>query len=103
MRRTLVKRRAEGKITLTTHHSSKGRQFGAVIIPELVEQVFPSVPWVAEKLRQERRLFYVAFTRAKRTVILVYGKSYRKRNGAVAEAGVSRFVREIHLRLKEPA
>ena len=93
--------RAEGKITLTTHHSSKGRQFGAVIIPELVEQVFPAAPWVPEKLKQERRLFYVAFTRAKRTVILVYGKSYRKRNGAVVESGVSRFVREIHVRLKE--
>jgi DNA helicase II / ATP-dependent DNA helicase PcrA len=93
--------RAEGKITLTTHHSSKGRQFGAVVIPELVEQVFPAAAWVPEKLRQERRLFYVAFTRAKRTVILVYGNSYRKRNGAVVESGVSRFVREIHLRLKE--
>jgi DNA helicase-2/ATP-dependent DNA helicase PcrA len=93
--------RAEGKITLTTHHSSKGRQFGAVIIPELVEQVFPAAPWVPEKLRQERRLFYVAFTRARRTVVLVYGKSYRKRNGAVVESGASRFVREIHERLKE--
>lgn len=95
--------RASGKITLTTHHSSKGRQFGAVIIPELVEQVFPAAPWVAENLRQERRLFYVAFTRAKRTVVLVYGKSYRKRNGTVVESGVSCFVREIHMRLKESA
>lgn len=95
--------RAEGKLTLTTHHSSKGRQFEAVIIPELVEQVFPAAPWVPERLRQERRLFYVAFTRAKKTVILVFGQSYRKRNGEVVESGVSRFVQEIQRRLEESA
>ena len=93
--------RSEGKLTLTTHHSSKGRQFEAVIIPELVEQVFPAASWVPERLKQERRLFYVAFTRAKKTVVLVYGKSYRKRNGQVVESGVSMFVKEIHNRLKK--
>jgi ATP-dependent exoDNAse (exonuclease V) beta subunit len=35
-------------------------------------------PWVAERLSQERRLFYGAFTRAKRLVILISGDSYRK-------------------------
>lgn len=95
--------RAQGKITLTTHHSRKGRQFGAVIIPELVEEVFPAAPWAIEALRRERRLFYVAFTRAQKMVILVFGKSYRKRNGTVKETGVSRFVREIYTKLKAVA
>lgn len=94
--------RSEGKLTLTTHHSSKGRQFEAVIIPELVEQVFPAAAWLPERLKQERRLFYVAFTRAKKTVVLVYGKSYRKRSGQVVESGVSMFVKEIYNRLKMP-
>ena len=83
-----------GKVTVTTHHSSKGRQFGAVIIPELVQQIFPAVPWIEKRLKQERRLFYVAFTRAKRLVSLVYGNQYRKRNGAMRATEVSQFVRE---------
>ena len=40
--------RVQGKITFTTHHSSKESHFGAVIIRELVEEVFPAAPWVAE-------------------------------------------------------
>src|SRR6266852_4255776 len=52
--------RKQGKLVVTTHHSSKGRQFEAVVIPELVQEVFPAAPWVERQLKQERRLFYVA-------------------------------------------
>lgn len=93
--------RVEGKITLTTHHSSKGRQFTAVLIPELVQEVFPAAPWIEKKLKEERRLFYVAFTRAKKLVALVYGDTYTKRNGTAKQSGVSQFVREVHKRLQE--
>lgn len=90
----------KGKVVLATHHSSKGRQFNAVIIPELVEQVFPAAPWIGEKLRQERRLFYVAFTRAKKVVLLVSGELYRKANKQIVRTGESRFVDEIGVRLQ---
>lgn len=89
-----------GKITLTTHHSSKGRQFGAVVIPELVQEVFPAAPWIEKRLKQERRLFYVAFTRAKKIVSLVYGNQYRKRDGSIKRTDASQFVREVHKRLQ---
>jgi superfamily I DNA/RNA helicase len=89
-----------GKIMLTTHHSSKGRQFDAVVIPELVQEVFPAAPWVEKRLKQERRLFYVAFTRAKKIVSLVYGSQYRKRDGSMKRTDVSQFVREVHKRLQ---
>jgi len=85
---------------LATDHSSKGRQFDAVVIPELVEQVFPAAPWIVERLRQERRLFYVAFTRAKKLVLLVSGESYRKANKQIVKTGESRFVAEIKQRLE---
>ena len=89
-----------GKVVLATDHSSKGRQFDAVVIPELVEQVFPAAPWIVERLRQERRLFYVAFTRAKKLVLLVSGESYRKANKQIVKTGESRFVAEIKQRLE---
>ncbi len=86
---------------VTTHHSSKGRQFAAVVIPELVQEVFPAAPWVEKNLKQERRLFYVAFTRAKRLVALVYGDKYRKRNNTVKQSGASQFVQEVYQRTQE--
>jgi len=91
--------RKQGKLVVTTHHSSKGRQFEAVVIPELVQEVFPAAPWVERQLKQERRLFYVAFTRAKKVVALVHGDQYRKRNNSVKQSGVSQFVLEVHKRL----
>jgi DNA helicase-2/ATP-dependent DNA helicase PcrA len=90
-----------GKLIITTHHSSKGRQFPAVIIPELIQEVFPAAPWDAKALRRERRLFYVAFTRAQKIVVLVYGNTYRKRNGQLKTAGWSQFAVEISKRLKD--
>ena len=91
--------RKQGKLVVTTRHSSKGRQFEAVVIPELVQEVFPAAPWVERQLKQERRLFYVAFTRAKKLVALVYGDQYRKRNNSVKQSGVSQFVIEVNKRL----
>jgi len=96
-----IEGRKQGKLVVTTHHSSKGRQFVAVVIPELVQEVFPAVPWVEKNLKQERRLFYVAFTRAKRLVALVYGAKYQKRNNTVKQSGASQFVEEVYKRLAD--
>lgn len=94
-----VEGRKQGKLVVTTHHSSKGRQFAAVVIPELVQEVFPAAPWVEKNLKQERRLFYVAFTRAKKLVALVSADKYRKRNNTVKQSGASQFVQEVYQRL----
>jgi len=94
-----IEGRKQEKLVVTTHHSSKGRQFAAVVIPELVQEVFPAAPWVEKNLKQERRLFYVAFTRAKKLVALVYADKYRKRNNTVKQSGASQFVQEVYQRL----
>ena len=39
-----IEGRKQGKLVVTTHHSSKGRQCAAVVIPELVQEVFPAAP-----------------------------------------------------------
>ncbi|MFI7438699.1 ATP-dependent helicase [Nonomuraea indica] len=70
----------QGKIALTTYHSSKGRQWPYVILPALQEGVVPDWPLDygrpyppgRAKVSEERRLFYVALTRAQRTAVLVY-------------------------------
>ena len=69
------------------------------MIPELVQEVFPAAPWVERQLKQERRLFYVAFTRAKKLAALVYSDQYRKRNNSVKQSGASQFVIEVNKRL----
>jgi superfamily I DNA/RNA helicase len=73
----------------------------AVVIPELVQEVFPAAPWIERNLKQERRLFYVAFTRAKKVVALVYSDNYRKRNDTVKQSGVSQFVQEVYKRISK--
>ena len=102
--------RVKGRIVLTTLHSSKGRQFDAVILPGLVEGILPRRPWnrktrtndepAGPVLAEDRRLFYVGFTRARKLVFLAYGKSYLNDYGYPVALGVSRFVKEIHNRLR---
>lgn len=75
-----------GKVVVTTLHSSKGRQFDAVVLPGLVEGLVPSRRWnrrdrnypepTPASLSEDRRLFYVGFTRARKLVALVSAASY---------------------------
>jgi DNA helicase-2/ATP-dependent DNA helicase PcrA len=59
-----------GKVLFTTMHSSKGREFDYVILPGVQDHI---MPWFgAENLLSSRRLFYVACTRAKKAVYVVY-------------------------------
>lgn len=102
--------RVKDKIVLTTLHSSKGRQFGAVVIPGCAEGILPPWPWnrrfrrwdppTPYALSESRRLFYVGVTRAKRAVHLVHAEQFEGRFGLV-RLGASRFVEEINARLKE--
>ena len=86
----------ENFVTLMTIHSSKGLEFPVVFISGCEEDIFPlNKKFDSDsQIEEERRLFYVAVTRAERKVILSYARS-RYRFGEVAYQDVSRFVSEI--------
>ncbi|MDR2413452.1 MAG: UvrD-helicase domain-containing protein [Odoribacteraceae bacterium] len=84
------------KVTLMTVHSAKGLEFPTVCVVGLEEALFPSVQSVysAENLEEERRLFYVALTRAEKRLILSHALT-RYRNGEITSPRPSRFIGEI--------
>lgn len=86
----------EHKITLMTIHSAKGLEFPTVFVVGLEENLFPS-QMACESMREmeeERRLFYVAITRAERHCFLSYAKS-RYRYGKMEFGNPSRFLSDI--------
>ena len=87
------------RITLMTVHSSKGLEFPYVYVAGMEENLFPSGGMLASEsdIEEERRLFYVAVTRARKAVCLSFA-STRMRNGKSESNAPSRFVREIDSR-----
>ena len=87
------------KISLMTAHSAKGLEFPYVYVAGMEENLFPSVSMTtsAADVEEERRLFYVALTRAKKAVTLTFA-STRMRNGKHESNPPSRFLREIDSR-----
>jgi len=85
------------KVTMMTIHASKGLEFKNVFIVGLEEDLFPSAMAKAEMrgLEEERRLFYVAMTRAEEFCMLSFAKS-RFKNGQTISCNPSRFLREIN-------
>jgi len=83
-------------VTLMTIHSSKGLEFPHVYLVGLEENLFPSQMALNSRteLEEERRLFYVAVTRAKETCTLSYAKS-RFQWGNLITSEPSRFIEEI--------
>lgn len=90
---------SSNKITLMTVHSSKGLEFPYVYVAGMEENIFPSGGSFSSpsEIEEERRLFYVALTRAKVAVNLSFA-STRMRNGKHEQNAPSRFVREINTR-----
>lgn len=86
----------DNKITLMTIHSAKGLEFPTVFIVGMEENLFPSsmVGDSPRALEEERRLFYVAITRAEKHCYLTYAKS-RIRYGKMEFSQPSRFLRDI--------
>lgn len=84
------------KVTLMTVHSAKGLEFNHVFVVGMEEDLFPSAMTRSEMrgLEEERRLFYVALTRAKESCTITYAKS-RFRNGKTNPARESRFLKDI--------
>lgn len=83
-------------VTMMTVHSAKGLEFPLVFITGLEEDIFPLSPRfdTDSKIEEERRLFYVALTRAEQKVFLTFARS-RYRFGEVAYQSKSRFLDEI--------
>lgn len=83
-------------VTLLTVHSAKGLEFPIVFISGCEEDIFPlSNKFSSDtRLEEERRLFYVAITRAKNKVYLSHARS-RYRFGEVAYQSRSRFIDEV--------
>lgn len=84
------------KITLMTIHSAKGLEFNSVFIVGVEENLLPSnmAQNSARELEEERRLFYVAITRAKVHCTLTFAKS-RYRYGSFEFCEPSRFLKDI--------
>ncbi|WP_185873213.1 ATP-dependent helicase [Blattabacterium cuenoti] len=92
----LDEKQIENKVSLMTIHLSKGLEFPIVFITGLEENIFPSRSNIYDisKIEEERRLFYVAITRAKKLAILTYVK-YRLLWGDKKKNIPSRFINEI--------
>ena len=104
---TDVDRLAEGadRVLLLTAHNAKGLEFDAVVVAGLEEGLFPHGSALEDEaeLEEERRLFYVAVTRARDEVLLTAAAT-RRRFGALGGplgGQVSRFVEEIPAELLE--
>ena len=84
------------KVSLMTIHSAKGLEFSAVCIVGLEEEIFPGHQafFDSREIEEERRLFYVALTRAKEYCYISYAR-FRFSYGNVTESDPSRFVKEL--------
>jgi len=85
------------KVVLSTIHSAKGLEWDAVFVINLVEGAFPAEKSVTkiDDLEEERRLFYVACSRAKSRLYLTYPQQRQLYGKMTSDALPSRFVAEI--------
>ena len=90
---------SDNKVSLMTVHSSKGLEFNSVFIVGMEEQLFPSqmASFSEHDIEEERRLFYVAITRAQMIATLSWAKQ-RSMYGSFESRNISRFVKEIDQR-----
>ena len=88
-------------VVLMTIHSAKGLEFPVVFLPGMEEEIFPSGRSVmqAEELEEERRLAYVAITRAKDRLFMIHAKE-RLFYGKTMYNPASRFIDEIDAEFK---
>ncbi len=86
----------DDRVALMTIHLAKGLEFPYVFIVGMEEDLFPSAMSISTRseLEEERRLFYVALTRAERQAYLTYAQS-RYRWGKLSDSEPSRFIDEI--------
>lgn len=87
---------SDEKVTLMTCHAAKGLEFKHIYVVGVEEELLPSAMSMnsIDEVEEERRLLYVAMTRAKETCALTYAKT-RFRNGQTVQTRPSRFLSEI--------
>jgi DNA helicase-2/ATP-dependent DNA helicase PcrA len=93
------------KVTLMTVHAAKGLEFDYVYVVGMEDELFPSqrAAVSVHELEEERRLFYVALTRARKQAVLSWSQT-RYRWGTLVSGTASRFIREIDNKyLENPA
>ena len=88
--------RATGGVTLITMHNTKGLEFDRVFVTGMEDEVFPSLRegWTEADLEEERRICYVAFTRARKELYIISAAS-RMMWGRTSMHTPSRFLSEI--------
>lgn len=84
------------RVTLMTVHAAKGLEFAVVFVVGMEETLFPNQMSMdtPREIEEERRLFYVAMTRAEQYLVLTHARS-RMRYGSIEESRPSRFLKEI--------
>ena len=84
------------RVTIMTIHSSKGLEFKHLVIAGVEEELFPSQMSLdnPKDLEEERRLFYVALTRAEKSAVITFA-AQRLKWGIVNACSPSRFIKEI--------
>jgi len=89
--------RGKGFVTLSTVHSAKGLEWNSLFVIWMMDGRFPSVraSEVFEDLEEEKRLLYVAATRAKRDLYFTYPERTHESYGANSFTGVSRFLQVL--------
>ncbi len=87
----------DNKVTLMTVHAAKGLEFDHIVVVGVEEDLFPSYmsQTTLREIEEERRLLYVAITRARKTCLLTHASS-RFFNGQTKTCTVSRFIRDIN-------
>ncbi len=93
---------SEDCVSLMTMHSAKGLEFPAVFMAAAEDNIFPSAScrWDPSEMEEERRLAYVAVTRAKKRLVITHSR-YRMLYGKTSSNQLSQFVREIPEELVE--
>ena len=88
---------SDNRVTMMTIHSSKGLEFPVVFIAGMDEGLFPLFNSIDDKkeLEEERRLFYVALTRAEERVYILYATNRRRMGVELVNGLPSRFINEI--------
>lgn len=91
--------KGDNKVTLMTVHAAKGLEFEAVFVVGMEEDLFPSEMSLnsPRQLEEERRLLYVAMTRAKQFLYLTYARR-RMKYGITSDCTPSRFLKDIDKR-----